>query len=229
MSKRKKRKKDRGSSGRYTPPKEKRDEASQRENPPAPTGMFVSENRDHFAAPQVCSACGLVAPSPFGGGSGTTITVIGSISQCPNCGEMAPVVDGTYFLREQAQRFVDNVPNGREILSEVADVYLDLETGEVDVDSAHDTVREIFHRLSRGEMPDWLNPYKWSIRDIAILLGALAWVLGASSGNVDDSQPKPAPLQLDGHNEDLRKVEPPLVEIDIEGQLNDLHKDSKHD
>ncbi len=79
-----------------------------------------------------CSICGMSFPSGIGIAPGASATLYGNISQCPNCGSMEQVPDGTF--RATVEGIIDYISQSTNPIQTAKEVLEELEITRVSPD-----------------------------------------------------------------------------------------------
>src|SRR5680860_83710 len=82
-----------------------------------------------------CSSCGKRFPSGIGIAPGASATLYGNISQCPRCGSMEQVPDGTF--RATVEGIIDYISQSTNPIQTAKEVLKELE----DTKTSHDLNR----------------------------------------------------------------------------------------
>jgi len=76
-----------------------------------------------------CSSCGIIFPSGIGIAPGASATLYGNFSQCPNCGSMEQVPEGTF--RVTIEGIIDYISQSTNPIQTAKEVLKELEESKI--------------------------------------------------------------------------------------------------
>ncbi len=132
--------------------------------------------------PAQCGTCSLIFHSGMDIRNTSNMTIVGGEVQCPRCGNMARIAEGTYSFYDDVIRIVRAPDISREMLRSFAMILKDAYNQKISIDELEARARDIHPRLSEAvsKVKEQSHTRKWFLR----WLGMICFALGAIAEDV---------------------------------------------